>query len=360
MFSKLEIVGYRGFEKFSIPKLGRINLLVGRNNCGKTSILEAVQLPLSIGRLEVMAEIAMRRGETLNSPQSRVSANHFFHGHEIRGDRNICVSLDEAHIRMELDPLEVNRQRTLFGRDDEAMIPIWGLHCSWNDIDETEYILPILDDGDIDVRKYIRSHLNASPKNTEAFPVAFLPTSGLSVRDMTQMFDSIVLTPAEDYVNLALQTIDPRVRRVASLGKRSSHASDSRGGFVVKLEDVQDRVPIGSLGDGIWRIFGLAVSMSSLSSGVLLIDEIDTGLHYTTMEKMWRLIDETSKRLNVQVFATTHSRDCYESLASICRDDVMEDGSEIMVHRIEQGRETAVTFFEGEIISASLHDTEVR
>ena len=90
---------------------------------------------------------------------------------------------------------------------------------------------------------------------------------------------------------------------------------------MLKLHGVADRVPIGSMGDGMWRMLGLALSIANAKGGVLLVDEIDTGLHYSVMEGMWRMLGKAAAAGSVQVFATTHSRDCYESLAAISKSD---------------------------------------
>ncbi len=113
------------------------------------------------------------------------------------------------------------------------------------------------------------------------------------------------------------------------------------------------------MGDGIWRMLGLALALVRAEGGILLVDEIDTGLHFTVMSNMWRLIYNTAKRLNVQVFATTHSRDCYESLAVICREDVSK-GSDITIQRIERDRQVAIGYTEQEIIAAAQRGMEVR
>ena len=103
----------------------------------------------------------------------------------------------------------------------------------------------------------------------------------------------------------------------------------------------------------------MAISLISAKGGVLLIDEIDTGLHYTVMADMWKLIAQTAAELDVQVFATTHSSDCVTSLAEICHPDV-EAGSQVTIQRIESGRESAVPYSEAEIRIAAERHIEVR
>ena len=65
MISSLHIEGYRGFDKFEMTDLGRVNLLVGTNNSGKTSVLEAIYLPISAGDPVSLWQLLWRRGERL-------------------------------------------------------------------------------------------------------------------------------------------------------------------------------------------------------------------------------------------------------------------------------------------------------
>ena len=63
MLQTLEIRGYRGFEAYRLADLARVNLVVGKNNCGKTSVLEAVELLVSRGHPGVFYDSSLRRGE---------------------------------------------------------------------------------------------------------------------------------------------------------------------------------------------------------------------------------------------------------------------------------------------------------
>ena len=125
------------------------------------------------------------------------------------------------------------------------------------------------------------------------------------------------------------------------------------------MKNSKDRIPIGSMGDGIWRMLGLALSVVQSTDGILLVDEIDTGLHHSTMKDMWKFLYTCAQKYNVQIFATTHSRDCYQSLAVICRDFISEN-SAVTIQRVEKGRAQAILYSEQEIIAAAERDIEVR
>jgi hypothetical protein len=186
-------------------------------------------------------------------------------------------------------------------------------------------------------------------------PVLFIATDGLTRQQIVAMFEHIVLTPDEATVLQALRRIEPGIERIATIGSRARRMSrGSRGGLAMMVAG--QRVPVGSMGDGLWRLLGVALALVQARGGVLLVDEIDTGLHYSVLVDMWRLVLETARSLDVQVFATTHSRDCYEALAA-----VSEPGrTEISLQRIERGKVKAVAFTELEIRQAAERGLEVR
>jgi len=195
---------------------------------------------------------------------------------------------------------------------------------------------------------------NVSESDTRR-TVSFITTEGLSRDDIVARFETVVLTRDEDTVLQALHTIEPTIERIASVGHHARRSTrGARGGLAMMVSG--QRIPIGSMGDGIWRLLGIALALVSARGGVLLIDEIDTGLHFSVLVDMWRLVFETARSLDVQVFATTHSRDCYEALAAVA-----EPGrTEISLQRIERGKLDAIAFTELEIRQAAERGLEVR
>lgn len=121
----------------------------------------------------------------------------------------------------------------------------------------------------------------------------------------------------------------------------------------------EKRIPLGSIGDGLKRLLNLSIHLVSAKGGYLLVDEIDTGLHHRVMSEMWRLVIETAKRLDIQVFATTHSWDCVEALAWI-HERYPELSDEVRLHRIDPGASATVVYTMDEIAIAERGQIEVR
>jgi hypothetical protein len=187
----------------------------------------------------------------------------------------------------------------------------------------------------------------------------FISTESLSFDALSFMWNQIALTDAQKRVVKALRFIEPKIEDFAPQITTPYYYGATRGGFIVKMENLDQPIPIGSLGDGTWRILALAIALSRAKDSILLVDEIDTGLHHTVMADMWTLIAETAKALNVQVFATTHSYDCVHSLSKICNADVTQN-SQVTLQRIDPSKRRAIPFTEAEIRVAAERQIEVR
>ncbi len=373
MIRSLTIEGYRCFERFTMHGLGHVNLLVGINNSGKTSVLEAVHLLASRDHSQTIEEIGTQRGELVPEQESthpprsnalELDVRHLFYGREVgvESEFRIQGSGDNEDVIL-ICSVPKPEQRHLFTEDEipdaldrEPLILV--LHDSR---DESFTVFPLTKRGGLVLAPKWAPRVQAKPRDAEYPPVHFVATDSLSLREVSKLWSDIALTPQEDLVTETLRAIEPAVERFAYVpsGAETYASRLRRGGVIVKLEGSPRPVPLGSMGDGMWRILSLAIVGIACRNGVILIDEIDTGLHFTVMQDMWRMIGKIARDFNVQVFATTHSRDCVQSLASICREGV-EEGSDVTMQRINSGRNQAVPYSEQEIIAAANQEIEVR
>jgi hypothetical protein len=188
----------------------------------------------------------------------------------------------------------------------------------------------------------------------EVRPAQFLGTQVFEARQLGELWDELVLTPEEANVVDALKIIEPRIERIAF-----GRGAGFQGSFYVKMSDSNQRVPLGSMGDGVKRLLALSLNAARAAGGYLFLDEIDTGLHYSVMLRMWRLVIETAKRLDVQVFATTHSLDCINALAELY-ERLPELGDDVLLHRIERGEDSPMTYTGDELRVAAEQHMEVR
>lgn len=374
MFTSLKVNNFRCFQSFELQELGTVNLLVGANNSGKTSLLEAIQLLCARGNLNSLQELMISRGEyernkTLQRREleRELHISNLFYGYDIetktklkieaangKTQENLTLSVLESETNLE--PSEEFDDRTIeLGRLD--------LFLHFTGQKEEKLKLPLSTAGGLSTDYLRRRRTNGKAGIKTQFVTPF----SLDISQLTSLFDKVVLTPEENLVLEALQIIEPKIERIASVGPDKygeiSTSLGKRGGFVVKFSDKEKPTLIGNLGDGIWRILAIILTTISCKDGVLLVDEIDSGLHHTAMPEMWQLIWKTAKKLNVQVFATTHSDDCWRSLADVILEEKLtgENGSnEIRIHRIEPSKNKSVVFIEPEIVIADKRNIEVR
>jgi len=338
MIQSLTAIGFRCFREIRVEPLTRVNLFVGENNAGKTSLLEAVEL-LAVGEAKGLARSAVRRGEEIlirpdvqeKFKDHRIDPSHLFFGHDLRLRTFFEIrgaGVAERWVRCTVE--EGSRSDTL----------IRTLHFESGPSDTTDF-LTISPAGGV---------VAPSPHWPGTSPrVNFLAADAGELTHLNELWDALVLTPEEQEVVESLQIVEPRIERVAF---RASAP-------VVKLKDLEVVLPLGSLGGGMRHLLALVLNLLSARGGSLLVDEIDTGLHYSVMVDMWRLLIESAKRIDVQVFVTTHSLDCVRALARL-RKQYPETAAEVTVHRVEKDAAKTVVYDVDEIVIAADSHIEVR
>jgi AAA15 family ATPase/GTPase len=355
MLIDLTIHNYRFLQDFHIDGLAQVNLIVGSNNSGKTSLLEAIYLLVNQNNPQSMIDLLDNRGEVASSKTFNLSRSyqikHLFSNHQINFDNNIHFQSGKQN------PLNLQIQLTIAGNreelstDIENETPLFTLNFYYNSHPGIE--IPVYEDGTLDTRffknKSAISLLTFTPPACK-----FLTTANTNFNQLSILWDSINLTPKEDEVIKALQIIEPHVERISFTSSRSN------SNVIIKMRGQSDPIPLGSMGDGMRRLLTLALSIVNVEKGFLLVDEIDTGLYYEVQADMWRLILETAHRLNIQVFATTHSWDCVRAFNEALEDTKNSKIGKLFRLDSKYGKIRAVEYVAEELRIAMQQNIEVR
>ena len=369
MLQTLEMRGYRGFESYRLADLARVNLVVGRNNCGKTSALEAIELLVSGGNPAVFSRSLQRRGEAGARYPARprdwpADVSHVFFGHTCTpgasfdlssddGSRALKVtilSLDEIGEEADdLDPTFTQRlQRSLFDPDEEGT-PMYGMRIE-RDAPERKIVLPVMEDGTVLLERQHRW------MRTESLgtPVHFLTLESFDPASLGGMWDTVLADGREAEIINDMRLLEPDLDSIHFLTRTRLGS-----GILVGFRNGGRRLPIGTFGDGMRRLLALRLSFVGTANGFLLIDEIDTGLHWTVMEDMWRFVVEVARKSNVQIFATTHSYDCIRGLGALLqsRPDLTD---QVSVQKVDTSLKQAVCLRGDQVKVAVEQDIEVR
>lgn len=327
MLTKVEIKNYRGFPSYRMEGLTQVNLLVGKNNSGKTALLEGAQFLLSGGDPSVLEDAAQRRGELVILRSDRaalIDPSHFFHGHILAPDAEFSIGGDNGYKPVQVriaaskgkrEEVEPSEPRSRYSR---AVLRIDGGRFPEPDAPR---VFRITREGGVDLDVGTRPRRLGLPRLFDGPAVRFIGTDSLTMMTLGALWDEVQLNGSEEEVAAALRVLESEVSSVHMLTGMSAYGYYSaKAGTIIGLKGKQ-RVPLGSMGDGMRRMLSLATSLACTSGGALFVDEIDTGLHYSVMRDMWRLVVERAAKSGVQVFATTHSWDCIEGLSLLCQED---------------------------------------
>ena len=144
----------------------------------------------------------------------------------------------------------------------------------------------------------------------------------------TELWDAVSLSDAAEEVPALLRSLSPEIERLAF--RPISDGSPRRVPHV-RIKGTPSPVPLRSLGDGVNRVLEIALCLVSAEKGLLLIDEFENGLHYSIQPQIWKFVFDFAKKLNVQVFATTHSFDCIQAFQEAAKASPGEDGKLIRI-----------------------------
>lgn len=375
MLSSFEITNFRTFSHLRIERLGRVNLIVGKNNVGKTTLLEALRLYGSFWPPGTVQSILDERNEVRRSPDggSMLLLHCLFQGRNPKpkdvitigqtgtGENVFCATADFEVERQghpegltTADSSTVGRQRLTMQsgplkshlyRDGHFGFAIWDDPFAPWKVPDRPFDPPCL-----------RS-VGAEPSAEDR---------------VAEWWDAVVVAQAEDKVADAIQLLAP-IRDVAFVGDPRC----DRGRIAVAgVQGLDERMPLATLGDGVVRMFHLGVALQyaavyakRASEGkyrpnvfpLLLIDEVESGIHYTLHADLWRFILNGARLLGVQVFATTHSWDCLEGFAQAVRHDEENDGLVIRLEKVEGEHQTGAVIIDRDALPVVVRDSiEVR
>ncbi|MFO0762561.1 MAG: AAA family ATPase [Byssovorax sp.] len=262
MFTSIEIENFRGFSKLKLSDLGRVNLVVGKNNTGKTSLLEAIAIATGRDMMDLLPALfriaAEKEDERYYPWLIKDGAARALIAATLDSGPNVRVVIAPA-------PLSARGSRSDWGR----------------------WIVLTVVNGLSDMLKTLAISVEHVPMEVLVVPFA----------------DAIRAPADERTMEALLASVDPRIKavRLDVIGNRT---------FVAIDVGLTNRIPLPHLGQGIYRLVAIFSQLIGTKPKICFIDEIENGIHYTALPAVWKGIAEVAERLDIQIFATTHSREC--------------------------------------------------
>jgi hypothetical protein len=369
MIKRLKIEGFRGFRHLSVNEFAQANLIVGKNNCGKTSLLEALRFLVSTDYMATLSNILIERNDSGGRNESRSESFGFAKPVErlFFGCPEIDVTPVEAVVT-DCHELEVVMSASLRPFEarmtpGQAVLPF--PDYAQDSVLTSSDLVPVLNVTRNSV-KIFEISLHSHPRVIRTFdeqlrPIGlgsqvFVPPEGTRANELPFLWDQVALTDAEADVIECLRLFDPRIQRIAFLqGDASSRARKP----MAKIDGFPRPIPLKIMGDGMNRALGIIMAMLNCKDGYVFIDEIENGIHYSVKVDVWKLLLESSQKWNIQIFATTHSWDSIEAFHAAMADLGTSDGRLIRLDLVD-GEHRAVVLDPHDLEIAAKRRIEVR
>jgi hypothetical protein len=370
MLHDVHIENFRGFKSFGLTGLSQVNLLVGKNNSGKTALLEGIHFLASGGDPDVLMEAARRRGEFVFGSREEpalADVSHLFYGHDISEGATFTIRTNNAVTPVEVSAVPVDDvQPDLFGtvrgmHRHISKAPAFALRIKGqHPRSEDGHIFFLSEDGALLVDPDRRPRWHRTDRLREGPPIVFISPDSIAPASLGGMWNRVLQDKQESEVRSAMQILESDLEDIVfQTGDSLYRPYYGRSGVLVSFKGDRKRVPLGSMGDGMRRLLALSISLIHAKDGYLIIDEIDTGFHYSIMADMWALVVKTAANANIQVFATTHSFDCVRGLGVLSkREPDLRDC--VALHKIERDISQNVAFTGEEVVNAVEQEIEMR
>lgn len=295
-FTAASIFRYRRIKDLNLSNLKRLNLFVGPNNSGKTSVLESFYLMTRLNDISSFLENERLRSKSDGFNPMTIVRN-IPSSIEISGEFNG----NEIELRLSKEKTEDN-------------------------IDRTAYLASLKEDvlyGDTEYSSYTHIYDNSDPQ------VFYSSAAHLCKACLTSPYqhDHNILQKAHAYavkqkifskvINFIREEVDSDIENIELVDQ----GGESR--FLVSSSRHKTSIDLTKYGEGLQRIFEIALLLAYCTNGILCIDEIDSGIHHKLLTAFCRYIMDLAKDFNVQVFISTHSKECVDAFARLDSDEVM-------------------------------------
>jgi len=268
----IEIKNFKCFEDFKAEGFGRVNLIGGKNNVGKTAFMEAVYVNVHAQNIKSFIH-SLRSVKFMRENLNILENNQIYNIQKfVEQTNHILVISNINHTHFRIDEHE-GVKKYHFEFNNQTI-----------DVNANEFSF------DLD---YIPN-------------IKFIDNFGFSNSEIKNAYLSAQKKDKEQFINGILHKFDSRIEKFI-------------GGDVPQCKVDGVWLELTELGDGARHLVSIVTSLFQCENGYLFIDELDNGIHYTQIDELWEIILTVSKEQNVQVFTTTHSKECIESYARVAK-----------------------------------------
>ena len=334
MITDVLIRNFKCFKSLTVPELGRITLIGGRNNVGKTSLLEALFLFLDIRNPGLTIRQYGWRGIERVTLTIEAMWEPIFRNYSMDEEILISLTINGNHKQINLrlnrefvpPPTTVQAKERQIPTDEE--FPTLALDIEYTNKSDEKIILHHFPDPNNNNRPTI--HTKSSPaKISLPFSSFFASKKHIKANEIAEQFSKLAKLDRESEAVEFLKIIEPRLEglKIITEGTNSSVHG--------KLKGLTCTLPINFMGEGMEKLLSLIVAIEHSPKCIIFLDEIENGLHYSILPKIWEALGKALLKYDCQLITTTHNYEClqaaYEGLS-----EMPDDFRYIRLHRKDE------------------------
>ena len=358
LLSNLEIENFRGIQKLSIKDMRRLVLLSGKNNVGKSSVLEAIFLmmdhlsPESFNRMNSFRGLSIQtNGVGLWEPLFyQQNPDNAIKIKAARGQETLTLiyNKDDSFIPAQ----NANLPKNVAGSFQTSAKRNYTLRFEFKAEGSFDYTelghFTTSEDG---ILREIADDNNGEKQLMQLTYTSFINNNFVRTdRTILDRMGKAEINGEKGKLVEFLQRIDPTIKDIVTLSVYGSPQ--------LYINTNGKLLPVQFSGDGINKLLSIVLAIMDARDGLLLIDEIDTGFHYSMYEDLWRIVADVSRDYNCQVIATTHS---YENIKGAI-EGVKDYPEDFTYYRLGNAKEELKAYrFSYDLLKSALRsDMEVR
>ena len=307
--SYFKVENFKRFESFEMENIGQFNIIVGDNNVGKTTLLEALLFDTNIDEyfnrlsymllcreitaVKTLADV-LKFHKNLKSNNDADSINYYFKKVEHTEIEEFKIYIQSKN-KIVADDLKTIENKILANPTENEIV-----FTTLNNTTTLDFVNPEYIKMDI---PYIAVNIGYKEDMTEFYSKYILQNN----KNKPQLLN--------DFNEFAPEALDLEI---------SSSVVPGKNFIIARHRDYDRPMPITMFGEGAVRLLRILVEINMTPNQRLMIDEIDTGIYHKRFKQFWKTILLAAKRNNVQLFATTHSQECLRFIKEVLEEEDME------------------------------------
>ena len=296
----IEIKNFRGIDHLKIDDFSRVNVFLGQNSSGKSSVLECLLLVMGMSNPDLPQKINAIRSRSYSGLGE---LGYMFHNYDLRVKPEIISELfDETKRHLSLDLTYI------FDGETQADMQNGQIPTS-----ETKTFLNTLKmQFEVEAEQHKTSHDCSITVNQQGVISNRKLAEGYLEKNNVVLLSSdlAAVNPTNDLVELAKRKKKEVVtERLKFFDNRITALEILNNVAYVGLEGIDQLLAVNMQGDGLRRYLNIVAASANPMNNILLIDEIDNGLHYSAYKKLWEAIFALATSTNKQIFVTTHNKE---------------------------------------------------